>query len=253
MGYLHEGHLSLMRMAKQEADLLVVSVFVNPTQFGPGEDLKEYPRDLEGDTAACEKEGVDYLFLPPVREIYTLDASVYVAESALTTGLCGISRPGHFSGVLTIVAKLFNLVCPDVAVFGQKDAQQLRVIQQMVVDLNYSVRVLSAPIVREEDGVAMSSRNARLNPEMRTHAPCLWRALKAAELAYKQGITSTQVIIDEMKNQLEPIPGIRVDYIEIVDWKTLKPIQVIEEKTLVALAVFVGDVRLIDNTMLGTA
>jgi len=251
MGSLHEGHLSLIRIAKQNADKTVVSLFVNPTQFGPDEDLQVYPRNPERDEALCRKEGVDYLFFPQVDEMYAPTASVFVDESSLTQGLCGAGRPGHFRGVLTVVAKLFNIVCPDVAVFGEKDAQQLRVIQQLVADLNISVRIVSGPIVREADGLAMSSRNARLSMQEREQALCLRKALDLAETLYGEGEENAIIIVEQMRRSINLISGVRIDYIEIVDWETLQPLDFIAKKTLIALAVFVGRTRLIDNTIIG--
>ncbi|NCC50175.1 MAG: pantoate--beta-alanine ligase [Spartobacteria bacterium] len=250
MGFLHEGHLSLVRIARERADVVVVSIFVNPTQFGPNEDLDAYPRDFARDEALCRGEGVDLLFYPDAADMYPANASVYVGEDRLSKVLCGASRPGHFRGVLTVVAKLFNLALPDVAVFGQKDAQQLRVIQQMVDDLNFPVEIIAGPIVREADGLAMSSRNTYLTASDRRDALCLRRALDLAEQLYADGERKTHVIRQAMDESIRQAPTAQVDYIELMDWRTLMPVETIEGPTLVALAVKVGKPRLIDNTII---
>jgi pantoate--beta-alanine ligase len=250
MGFLHEGHLSLVRLAREYADVVVVSIFVNPTQFGPNEDLDAYPRDFERDEALCREEGVDAVFYPSAEEMYSDNASVYVNDDQLTKTLCGAKRPGHFQGVLTVVAKLFNIVLPDVAVFGQKDAQQLRVIEQMVADLNFPLRVVPGPIVREADGLAMSSRNKYLSVAQRKEALCLRRALDAAEALYGEGESDAVRIKQAMRDLIEPVTEAEIDYIELVDWTTLEPVARIEGTTLIALAVQVGPARLIDNALL---
>jgi len=251
MGYLHEGHLSLVRIAQEHADVVVVSIFVNPTQFAPGEDLDKYPRDFERDEQACRDAGADIIFYPSVDDIYAKDQSVYVEEEKLSCGLCGASRPGHFRGVTTIVAKLFNLVLPDVAVFGEKDAQQLRVIRRMVRDLDFPVKILSGPTVREPDGLAMSSRNAYLSCEERQQALCLRKALDCAETLYAEGEREPETVRKAMLEVINEASLARVDYVEIVDDETMKPAETLRRPTLVALAVFLGKTRLIDNTVLG--
>ena len=250
MGFLHEGHLSLMRLARETSDLLVVSIFVNPTQFGPGEDLAAYPRDVERDRALCEREAVAVLFSPADGEMYADDRSVWVAETQLSCGLCGASRPGHFRGVATVVGKLFNIVQPDVAVFGQKDAQQVRVIQRMVRDLDFPVQVVVAPIAREVDGLAMSSRNAYLSAGERRQATCLYRALQLAERLHAEGVREVATLRERMMKVIDAEPAARIDYIEMVDDETLQPVDRIESATLVALAVRIGDTRLIDNVVI---
>ncbi len=252
MGYLHEGHLSLIRAGRAEADELVVSIFVNPTQFGQNEDLDRYPRDFERDEALCRQEKVDVVFYPSVSEMYAPDHSVYVTEDSLARGLCGASRPGHFRGVLTIVAKLFNLTLPDVAVFGEKDAQQLRIIERMVRDLDFPVRILRHPTVREADGLAMSSRNVNLSPDERRQALCLHASLELARRMYESGERRAGVIRDAMAELILANPSARIDYVQFVDDCTLQPVDELERPCLVAHAVFVGNTRLIDNVVLGS-
>ena len=251
MGALHEGHVSLVHLAAKHADRIVVSIFVNPTQFGPHEDFARYPRDEAGDLDRCRAAGVHAVFLPSVREMYPPDATVFVDEAKLSLGLCGAARPGHFRGVLTVVAKLLLIVGPDVAVFGRKDAQQLALIERMVRDLDLPVRILPAPILREPDGLAMSSRNRYLSPDERAHALCLRRALDHAEAAFRGGATDAKTLLGELRTQIEATPGTRIDYVEAVDAATLEPVAVLRPNTLVALAVRVGATRLIDNTVLG--
>lgn len=250
MGYLHEGHLSLIRLARERADLVVVSIFVNPTQFGPHEDYANYPRDWGRDERLCRDAGADVLFAPSASEMYAHDASVSVVESRLASGLCGASRPGHFAGVCTVVTKLFNLVQPDVAVFGEKDAQQLRVIRRMVRDLNMPVEIVAGPIVRESDGLAMSSRNARLTPDERAQATCLRRALDALEKAFAAGERDADALRKLARSVIEHAPLARVDYIEVVDDESLDPVILIERPALCAIAVNFPSARLIDNTAL---
>lgn len=250
MGYLHEGHLSLVRIARPRCDLLVVSIFVNPTQFGPGEDYQRYPRDFQRDQALCRRNAVDIVFYPPVEEMYAPNASVYVDEERLSKVLCGASRPGHFRGVLTVVAKLFNIVRPDLAVFGQKDAQQLRLIQQMVRDLNFPVEIVVGPIVREPDGLAMSSRNTYLSSEERLQALCLTRALQRSRELVRAGERDASRLRSEMIACIKEYPLARIDYVQIVDWETLQPVEMLERKSLAALAVWIGKTRLIDNAVL---
>jgi len=250
MGYLHEGHLSLMRLARKQCDVLVVSIFVNPAQFGPNEDLEAYPRDFERDEALCEQEGVDLLFYPETENMYAGDASVRVDEDALSGVLCGASRPGHFRGVCTVVAKLFNLVQPDLAVFGEKDAQQLRIIERLVRDLNFPVGIIRGPIVREPDGLAMSSRNKYLSETQRKNALCLSRSLEQVAELFGQGEREAMVLREAMANLIRSVPEAEIDYIEIVDDTSLVTVDEIRNDVLVALAVRMGDTRLIDNLVL---
>ncbi|HAD82445.1 MAG: pantoate--beta-alanine ligase [Candidatus Edwardsbacteria bacterium RIFOXYD12_FULL_50_11] len=251
MGALHEGHLSLIRMAKKHSDFVVVSIFVNPTQFGPKEDYKKYPRNLKKDAALCQTAGADLIFSPSPEEIYPKGFSTYIDVEGLTQGLCGVSRPGHFRGVATVVAKLFNIVQPDAAVFGQKDAQQLAVIRRMTADLDLPVKIIGAPIVREGDGLAMSSRNAYLTLEERAEAPTLYRALLKAKALADSGQRTAGRIKGEIKKILyRDAPLAEIDYIEIVDNETLKPVKQIKKNTLIALAVKLPNARLIDNLVI---
>ena len=251
MGNLHDGHLSLVRIAKQHADVVVVSIFVNPTQFGPNEDFAAYPRTFEADRALCEAEGVDAVFFPPVAEMYAAGASVSVTEKSLSRTLCGAARPGHFDGVCTVVAKLFNVVLPHVAVFGEKDAQQLRVIRRMVRDLRFPVEIVSGPTARESDGLARSSRNQYLTAEQRPQAVCLRRALDEAERRFAAGERDPQKLVAAMRALLAQAPAAKIDYVEIVDDETLQPLACpIARPALAALAVWVGQPRLIDNAVL---
>jgi len=251
MGYLHEGHSSLMRLARQHADVLVVSIFVNPTQFGPSEDFSKYPRDFERDEELCRREKTDFVFYPAVSDMYPPDSSVAVIEERLSRGLCGATRPGHFRGVCTVVAKLFNIVLPDIAVFGEKDGQQLRIIERMVRNLNFPVRIIRGPTLREPDGLAMSSRNSYLSPEERKQAICLRQALDHAEEICRQGERKVERIVAAMSTIIGRSPAARIDYIEVVDDSSLEAVGTIEAPCMVALAVFVGKTRLIDNTVLG--
>jgi pantoate--beta-alanine ligase len=250
MGALHEGHLSLIRLAKKHSDFVAVSIFVNPTQFGPREDYKKYPRDLKKDAALCKTAGADMIFAPNVKEVYPQDFATYVNVDGLTQGLCGASRPGHFRGVATVVSKLFNIVQPDAAVFGQKDAQQLAVIRRMTRDLDLSVKIIGGPIMRERDGLAMSSRNAYLTLEERAEAPALYRALQLARSMVKSGKREAESVKREMAKLLRrDAPLGEIDYIEIVDNETLKSVKQIEKNTLIALAVKFPNARLIDNVV----
>ncbi len=249
MGYLHEGHLSLVRLAKKRADRVVVSIFVNPLQFGPSEDYHVYPRDLERDFSLLEKEGVDVVFVPDDKEMYPPDYQTYVEVTRLTQGLCGAFRPGHFKGVTTVVLKLFNIVKPDIAVFGEKDYQQLKVIQQMVKDLNLDVEIIPHPIVREEAGLAMSSRNAYLSEEERHSAVALYQSLKMAERIIHDGERDAERVKTLIRDYLEKFPHNKVQYVEIVDPETLESVAEIKGPVLIALAVFVGKTRLIDNRL----
>ena len=251
MGCLHEGHLSLLRIARAHADVLVVSIFVNPAQFGPNEDLSKYPRDFERDERLCRQEKANIVFYPSAADMYLPGHSVHVVEESLSRGLCGASRPGHFRGVATVVVKLFNIVLPDVAVFGEKDGQQLRVIERMVRDLNVPVRILRGRTVREPDGLAMSSRNGYLSPDERRQAVCLRRSLDRAEELYRAGERDAQKMRAAMAHVIEREPSARIDYIDLVDDSTLEPVRKLERPCLVALAVFIGKTRLIDNSVLG--
>lgn len=253
MGCLHEGHASLIRLARQHAEVVVVTLFVNPTQFGPSEDFARYPRTFEHDADLCRAEGADVLFAPAADAMYAADRSTWITEESLARGLCGASRPGHFRGVCTVVAKLFNLAVPDVAVFGEKDAQQLRVIRRMVRDLDIPVQIVPGPTVREPDGLAMSSRNRYLSPEARREAICLRRALDRAEALVQGGERSVAAIRSAMEAVVGEATSARIDYIALVDDETMEPLETLERPALVALAVFVGGVRLIDNTVLRPA
>ncbi len=250
MGFLHEGHLSLVKIARHHADVVVLSLFVNPTQFGPGEDLGRYPRDFERDRKLSEAAGVDVLFAPETAAMYAKDASVAVVEENLSRGLCGASRPTHFRGVVTVVSKLFNLCLPDVAVFGEKDAQQIRVIRRLVRDLNFPVEIISGPTIREPDGLAMSSRNVNLSPAERKQALCLRRALDRAEVLQRSGERDAARIRASMVEAVAMEPLATIDYIEIVDDETLEPVARTDRPTLVALAVKFSKTRLIDNAVL---
>jgi pantoate--beta-alanine ligase len=250
MGFLHEGHLSLMRIARPQCDVLVTSIFVNPTQFGPNEDFNEYPRDIERDNTMCMEVGVDIIFYPTPPQMYAKDHTVYVVENHLSTGLCGGSRPIHFRGVLTVVSKLFNVVQPDLAVFGQKDAQQFRLIRQMGRDLNFPIEIIAGPTIREPDGLAMSSRNAHLSPTERQEAVQIFNALQRAETLFAKGERWTDVYRQEMEAVILRAPSARIDYIEIVDLESFQPVSRIEAPTLVAVAVFFEKARLIDNAVL---
>jgi len=250
MGYLHEGHLSLVRQSVKDNDLTVVSIFVNPIQFGPGEDFERYPRDIERDKRLLEKEGVDYLFFPTSEEMYPSGFKTFVEVAELGKKLCGKSRPGHFRGVTTVVLKLFNIVQPDKAYFGQKDAQQAIIIKKMVKDLNLDVEIVVMPIVREEDGLAMSSRNVYLDEEERKNATVLYKSLKEAERMIKEGERDAEKVINRMREIVMSYPKALIDYIEIVDTEELNPVNPIKGKVLIALAVYIGKARLIDNTIL---
>ncbi|ACM61067.1 pantoate--beta-alanine ligase [Caldicellulosiruptor bescii] len=247
MGYLHEGHLSLVRLSKQQNDITIMSIFVNPIQFGPNEDYDRYPRDFERDKSLAEKEGVDYIFYPSVEEMYPEDFKTVVSVKKITEIMCGKSRPGHFDGVATVVLKLFNIVNPDRAYFGQKDAQQLAVIKQMVKDLNLDVEIVPCPIVREQDGLAMSSRNVYLSEEERKSATVLYRALNLAKEMIEKGQKDVSSIKRAMEEMILKEKYTKIDYIEFVNNDTFEIISKVEGKVLIALAVFVGKARLIDN------
>lgn len=247
MGYLHEGHLSLVRESKKRSDVTVVSIFVNPKQFGPKEDYNVYPRDLDRDRQLLEKEGVDLLFYPSVEEMYPDGYKTYVEVTDLQDKLCGRSRPGHFRGVCTVVLKLFNQVQPDEAYFGWKDAQQVIILQKMVEDLNVPVKIVPLPLVRDHDGLALSSRNTYLSPEERQAALVLKKSLDLAEKLIREGERDAVKIKQKMVELISAEPLARIDYVEIVDLKTLESINRLDQEALVALAVFVGKTRLIDN------
>ena len=253
MGALHEGHLSLVRAAQAQCEAVAVSIFVNPLQFGPNEDLAKYPRTFEHDCELLEQEDVDFLFAPSVEEMYPEKAITYVTVEGLSEKLCGRSRPGHFQGVTTVVAKLFHIVEPDLAFFGQKDAAQATIIRRMVRDLNFPVEIIVCPIVREVDGLAMSSRNAYLNPQERKSALVLYRALKEIQRKFEQSERSPFQLIEAGTQVLVQEPGVRLDYLEIVDPDTLDPVEKITSTVLVAVAAFVGGTRLIDNVVLAGA
>lgn len=254
MGFLHEGHLSLVRRARADNDCVVVSIFVNPIQFGPNEDLANYPRDFDRDRQLLEAEGADLLFAPTVEGMYPHGSLTFVeVEGNLTKGLCGASRPGHFRGVTTVVSKLFNIVLPHRAYFGQKDAQQLAVIQRMVADLNFDLEIVPMPIVREPDGLAMSSRNRYLNPDERRSATALYRSLQLAKGLIENGARDAARIIAAMRNLIGQEKPARIDYVEIVDANKFEPIEPVHGEILIALAVFMGGTRLIDNVRMGVS
>lgn len=250
MGYLHDGHLALMKMARRHGDILVISIFVNPTQFGPQEDFERYPRDLPRDLKLAESVGVDVVFTPSAEEMYPQNYQTYVEVTEVSRPLCGARRPGHFRGVTTVVAKLFNIVKPHVAVFGEKDYQQLVVIRRMVQDLNMDVEVLGHPTVREKDGLAMSSRNVYLSSDERKVALRLYQSLMKAQELVSNGITSAAEVLQEVRSILAPDDRLVVDYAEIRDPETLEELDEINGPALLALAAFVGKARLIDNIVL---
>lgn len=247
MGYLHEGHGSLITKARENNDKVVVSIFVNPMQFGPTEDLASYPRDLEKDSAFCESLGADLIFHPEPEEMYTDRFSSYVDMSVLTEELCGLSRPVHFRGVCTVLTKLFNIVKPDRAYFGQKDAQQLAVVKHMVEDLNMDLEIIGCPIIREEDGLAKSSRNTYLNPEERQAALILSKTIFLGQKMVEDGETDAQRLVEAMKANISTEPMAKIDYVKAVDGLTMQQVTQIKAPTLVAMAVYIGKTRLIDN------
>ncbi len=250
MGALHAGHISLVRAARAQSDIVMVSIFVNPLQFGPKEDFSKYPRALERDCALLAAEKVDYVFTPSVEEIYPQGASTWVTVEGITDRLDGRSRPDHFRGVSTVVAKLFHIVQPDLAFFGQKDAAQAAIIQKMVRDLNFDVRIVVCPIVREPDGLAMSSRNAYLDATQRKQATVLYRALMRVQTLADQGERDSGKLLAEGKQVIAEEPAVRLDYFEIVDRNTLEPVAETSGGALVAVAAYVGETRLIDNIVL---
>lgn len=248
MGYLHEGHASLIHAARQENDVVVVSVFVNPTQFGPNEDLDAYPRDTEKDLSLLQAEQVDLAFFPPVEDIYPSGFTTYVeVQGPITQALCGGSRPGHFRGVTTVVSKLFNIVAPHRAYFGQKDAQQVAVIEQMVKDLDFDLQIVACPTVREADGLAMSSRNAYLSASERQQALTISKALFEAQDMIRQGEHNARILQDHIQKQLHTIDDAAVDYVSIINARNLVDLEILNGEVLIAVAVKVGRTRLIDN------
>lgn len=247
MGYLHEGHKSLIDRACRENDKVVVSVFVNPTQFGPGEDLATYPRDIQRDAALCEDAGAALIFNPEPEEMYFDDFHTYVTMESLSDELCGKTRPIHFRGVCTVVSKLFHIIAPDRAYFGQKDAQQLAIIKRMVRDLNFDIEIVGCPIVREADGLAKSSRNTYLNPEERNAALVLSRAVRLGQELIQNGERNADVIVEKMKQLIEEEPLAKIDYVQAVDAASIQPVAEIKGSILVAMAVYIGKTRLIDN------
>ena len=247
MGALHKGHVSLIEAAVKKCDLVVVSIFVNPTQFGPNEDLDKYPRDLEGDAKICEQAGADIIFVPDVNEMYPDKIVTWVEVEGLTDNLCGKSRPGHFKGVTTVCAKLFNIVCPDTAFFGQKDAQQAIVIKRMVKDLNMPLKIEVCPTMREESGLAISSRNQYLSESEKKEAALLYASLEKCKQMVGEGISDSDKLVDSMQAVLAKSPNINVEYISIVDIETLRDLDHITPGALVAMAVKIGQTRLIDN------
>ncbi|WAC08824.1 MAG: pantoate--beta-alanine ligase [Thermodesulfobacteriota bacterium] len=250
MGFLHEGHLALMREGKGRGDYLVVSIFVNPTQFGAGEDYQDYPRDLEGDTEKVSSVGGDIIFAPSAKEMYPSGYQTFVAVEKVTQNLCGASRPAHFQGVTTVVAKLFNIVKPQVAIFGEKDYQQLVTIRQMTRDLNFDIEIIGMPTIREEDGLAMSSRNKYLSSEERKQALCLFNALNQVEKLFQGGEKNPKKLIDRAAEIIRVQPAADIDYVKVCHPETIEDLERIDDKALMALAVKIGKTRLIDNRVL---
>ena len=253
MGALHKAHLELIRVARERAGRdgeVAVSIFVNPLQFEPGSDFERYPRPEKADEDLCRNAGVDLLFRPTPEEMYVKDRSVFVEETSLAQTLEGKSRPGHFQGVCTVVAKLFNILAPDVAVFGEKDFQQLVIIRRMVRDLNFKIEIVGVPTVREDDGLACSSRNQYLNAEERKQATVLFRALRAAQKMAREGEQSAKAIVNLARKVIREAPLARIDYVNLVDADNLQPLEVVQPNSLLALAVFFGQTRLIDNIRL---
>jgi pantoate--beta-alanine ligase len=250
MGALHEGHLSLVRAARAKSDVVAATIFVNPTQFGPNEDFSKYPRNLQNDSALLEREGVELIFAPAVEEMYPAGAITWATVEGMSDRLCGASRPGHFRGVTTVVAKLFNIAEPDVAFFGQKDAAQAAIIRRMVRDLNMPVQIEVCPIVREPDGLAMSSRNSYLNAGDRSAALTLYRSLTRAEELFKSGEKDSAKLIAAGKKEFAGQPAVRLDYFEIADPDSLQPVPAVDRPALAAVAAYLGKTRLIDNILL---
>lgn len=249
MGYLHEGHLSLVKKARENSDFVCASVFVNPIQFGPNEDYNKYPRDIERDIKLLEENGCDLVFIPSVEEMYPNERLTTVSVIKITNKLCGAYRPGHFDGVCTVVTKLFNIFTPDIAVFGQKDAQQVAVIKKMVEDLNIPVKIIASPIVRDKDGLALSSRNVYLSDDERHAALILNKSLKEAEKILKSGERNAENVISRVKNILESEPLCKIQYVSCVHPDTLEDLTAINDKALIAIACYIGNTRLIDNLL----
>lgn len=250
MGFLHEGHVALMREGKSRGDYLVVSIFVNPTQFGVGEDYEKYPRDLEGDTEKVSSAGGDIIFAPSAKEMYPSGYQTFVAVEKVTQNLCGASRPTHFQGVTTVVAKLFNIIKPHVAIFGEKDYQQLVTIRQMTRDLNFDIEIIGMPTIREEDGLAMSSRNKYLSSEERKQALCLFSALNQVEKLFQGGEKNSKKLIDRAAEIIRIQPAAAIDYVKVCHPETIEDLEWIDDKALMALAVKIEKTRLIDNRVL---
>ncbi|OGF52775.1 MAG: pantoate--beta-alanine ligase [Candidatus Fraserbacteria bacterium RBG_16_55_9] len=250
MGYLHDGHVSLIDLCKNHADYLVVSVFVNPTQFSPHEDLSRYPRDFERDRHLIEAQGAHLLFAPTTKEIYPEDSQIRYEIRVLADHLCGPKRPGHFEGVLLVVSKLFHIIQPDVAVFGQKDLQQLLIIQRMITDLNFPIQLIAGPTIREPNGLAMSSRNSYLTTGERRESATIYRALQEARQLIESGERSASIVIEALMKRISKVQGSRMDYIGIVDLARLQPVEQIQGRIAIALAVYIGQTRLIDNMIL---
>ena len=247
MGYLHEGHESLIKASVEQNDRTVVSVFVNPIQFGQGEDLATYPRDIESDSGLCERAGADIIFHPESSDMYVADFCTFVDMDKVTKNLCGKTRPTHFRGVCTVCSKLFNIVEPDRAYFGMKDAQQLAVIRRMVRDLNFGLEIVGCPIIREDDGLAKSSRNTYLSPAEREAATILYKALTEGEALIKNGETNATVVKETIRARIDSEALAEIDYVEAVDFDSIEPVDEIRENTLIAIAVYIGNTRLIDN------
>ena len=247
MGALHEGHLSLVRAARNKSDVVAVSIFVNPTQFGPNEDFVQYPRNLKRDSEMLERERADVIFAPSVDDMYPAGGITWVTVEGMSDRLCGKSRPGHFRGVTTVVAKLFHIIEPDAAFFGQKDAAQVAIIRRMVRDLNMPVSIEVCPIIRESDGLALSSRNAYLDPQERKSSLTLYRSLQDAQKLFDRGERNSEKLIAAGKRKLATEPRARLDYFEIVDPDSLEPVTMISNRALIAVAAFIGNTRLIDN------
>ncbi len=250
MGFFHEGHLSLMRAAARDNRHVVVSLFVNPTQFGPSEDLEAYPRDLERDARMAEKAGVGCIFHPRAEDMYPQPYLTYIEVEGISSALCGAARPGHFRGVATVVAKLFHIIPADRAYFGMKDAQQLKIIRRMVEDLNFDIEIVACPTVRESDGLAMSSRNTYLEPEERKAAGALYRSLTLAAKKVEEGERDARKVIAALRELLDGEPLVHPEYVEAVDWRSLEPLERLRGEVLIALAARVGRARLIDNVLL---
>jgi pantoate--beta-alanine ligase len=251
MGFLHEGHLTLVRTARELSDTVVVSIFVNPTQFGPNEDFEDYPRDLDRDIELLEAAGGDIVFVPEASDVYPSGFATVVHVQRMGEKLCGAFRPGHFDGVCTVVAKLFEIVRPSLSVFGQKDGQQVAIIERMVEDLDMGVRIIRGPIVREPDGLAMSSRNTYLSPGERAEAPVLHQALEGARERFEGGEIDAAKVLEEIRASIEAKPHAQVQYVAAVDWKSLDDVTELREGIMIALAVHFGRTRLIDNVVLG--